>query len=237
MTRLYLPVDLHVGLDVELPETAVRHLVQVLRMEAGENLVVFNGRGGEYHARLSQVARRNAHMVIEHFDPVSREPALKITVAQCVSKGDRMDYAFQKCTELGAHGFVPVISSRCQVRLDGERWEKKLEHWNGVVIAAAEQSGRTTVPVIAQPLSFEALLNTEVTMQRLVLDFDGMPPSQWQARHPVCNAITLLVGPEGGLSAEEVLATQHAGWQGMQLGHTILRTETAPVAAMAALIF
>ena len=235
MTRLYLPCDLHVGLDLELPESAVRHLVQVLRIQAGEALTVLNGRGGEYPARLSDVGRRTARIVIEGFDPVVREPALRITVAQCVSKGDRMDYALQKCTELGAHAFVPVISSRCQVRLDGERWEKKLEHWNGVVVAAVEQSGRTTVPAIEQPLSFDALLHTTLAAQQLVLDFDGTPLSQWKAEALAGQDLALLVGPEGGLSAEEVLAAKRAGWQGIRIGRTVLRTETAPVAAIAAL--
>lgn len=232
MTRIYIQQPLAVGASIELPDEAVRHLVQVLRMAAGETLTAFNGEGGEYACTLTAVARRSATMAINSFDAVSREAPLAVTIAQCVSKGDRMDYALQKATELGAAAFIPVLSSHGVVKLDGERWEKKVEHWRGVVISAAEQSGRTRVPTVGTPIAFDALLTQPQKGTQLIL----APEAGLQLGElPRPESITALIGPEGGFSDSELQLAERKGWQRLGLGPRVLRTETAPVALLAAL--
>lgn len=232
MTRLYLPQPLPVGATLDLPDEAVRHLVQVLRMGNGERLTVFNGEGGECAAELVEVARRSARLRIEAHDPVSREAPLAVTIAQCVSKGDRMDYALQKATELGATAFAPLLSARGVVKLDGERWEKKVEHWRGVVIGAAEQSGRTRVPSVAASERFENYVATERPGLKLILAPGG---DRRLSELPVAETITALIGPEGGFDETELALAARHGWHRLALGPRILRTETAPVALLAAL--
>ncbi len=233
MTRLYLSQPLAPGSTLALPDEAFRHLVQVLRMGAGEALTVFNGEGGEYAATLATVSRKGATLSIGAHDPVSREAPLAITIAQCVSKGDRMDYALQKATELGATGFVPVLSARGVVKMDGERWEKKVEHWRGVVVGAAEQSGRTALPTVAMPLAFEAFIAAPREGLRLMLAPGG---SASLASLPKAAQITALIGPEGGFAPLELELADRHGWQRLGLGPRVLRTETAPVALLAGLM-
>lgn len=233
MTRLYLPQPLAVGATLDLPDEAVRHLVQVLRMGRGERLTVFNGEGGEYAAELVEVARRSARLRVDAHDPVSREAPLTVTIAQCVSKGDRMDYALQKATELGATAFAPLLSARGVVKLDGERWEKKVEHWKGVVVGAAEQSGRTVVPTVAPPDRLETYLAAPRDGLKLILApggdtrLAGLPPDQ---------PVIAVIGPEGGFDSSELTLADRHGWRRLVLGPRILRTETAPVALLAALL-
>lgn len=233
MTRLYLPQPLASGSTIELPDEALRHLVQVLRMQAGETLTVFNGEGGEYAATLATASRKGATLAIGAHDPVSREAPIAISIAQCVSKGDRMDYALQKSTELGAAAFVPVLSARGVVKMDGERWEKKVEHWRGVVVSAAEQSGCTQVPTVAMPLSFEQLVASPQPGLKLILAPGG---STTLAGLPRAEYITALIGPEGGFAPAELELADRHGWLRLGLGPRILRTETAPVALLAALL-
>jgi 16S rRNA (uracil1498-N3)-methyltransferase len=233
VTRLYLPQALTAGSTIQLPDTAVRHLVQVLRMQAGEALTVFNGEGGEYAATLSEVSRKAASLQLGALDAVSREAPVRITVAQCVSKGDRMDYALQKGTELGAAAFVPVLSARGVVKLDGERWEKKVDHWRGVVISAAEQSGRTAVPTVDTPIHLEDLLAAPRTGLRLMLAPGG---TVTVSQLPPATEITALIGPEGGFTPQELALAGQQGWLSLGFGPRILRTETAPVALLAALL-
>ncbi|MES2682513.1 MAG: 16S rRNA (uracil(1498)-N(3))-methyltransferase [Pseudomonadota bacterium] len=233
MTRLYLPQPLASGSTIALPDEAFRHLVQVLRMEAGEHLTVFNGEGGEYAATLATASRKGATLSIGAHAPVSREAPLHITIAQCVSKGDRMDYALQKSTELGAAHFATVLSQHGVVKMDGERWEKKVEHWRGVVVGAAEQSGRTRLPAVDAPVGFDKYLVAAHEGLKLILAPGGQTRL---AALPRATRITALIGPEGGFSALELDLADRHGWLRVGLGPRILRTETAPVALLAALM-
>jgi 16S rRNA (uracil1498-N3)-methyltransferase len=142
MTRIHLPGPLVEGLELVLPDTAFRHLVHVLRLRENDAFVAFDGRGGEYRAVLMEAGKRRARARLAAHDPVNRESPLDLRLAQCVSKGERMDYTLQKAVELGVTRVTPLISERCAVKLDAERWEKKLEHWRGVIVAACEQSAR-----------------------------------------------------------------------------------------------
>lgn len=233
MTRIYLPLPLAEHTELALPEEAFRHLVQVLRMREGEAFVAFNGDGSEYEATLVNIAKRSASAALRERRTVDRESPLQLTLAQCVSKGERMEYTLQKAVELGVQRIQPLLSARSVVKLDGERWEKKLEHWRGIVVSACEQSGRTRLPELApvQPLERWLPASTDTGL-RLVLEptaergLGSLAPAE---------AACLLVGPEGGLALEEIALAVRHGFTLVRTGPRVLRTETAGVAVMAAL--
>lgn len=232
MTRIHVPVLLTAGARLDLPEEAARHVAQVLRMKAGEPLTLFNGEGGEHAATILVAGRRDVSVEIGLHDPVDRESRLEITLAQCVSKGERMDFTVQKAVELGVSRIVPLLSERSVVKLDAERWDKKLEHWRGIATSACEQSGRTRIPEIAAVQKLDSWLATANDALRLVL----APTESVSLRNlPPASGIALLIGPEGGLSEAEIAAARRAGCVGIGLGPRILRTETAGVAALAML--
>lgn len=233
MTRIHVPMPLAAGMTIDLPEGPARHLAQVLRMRVGERLTVFDGHGGEYPAEIVEAGRRDVRVRLDAFDPVDRESPLDVTLVQCVSKGDRMDYTIQKAVELGVSRIVPLLSERSVVRLDAERWDKKLEHWRGVAASACEQSGRTRLPEVADAAKFDAWLAQPAgDTVRLVL----APTESVSLKTLVPAArLALLIGPEGGLSDAEIAAARRAGCIGIGLGPRVLRTETAGVAALAAL--
>lgn len=233
MTRIHIPGPLVEHQDLPLPEPAFRHLIQVLRMQSGENFIVFNGEGGEFQAQLTQVEKKRASARIGAHRAVDRESPLDLTLAQCVSKGDRMDYTIQKAVELGATRIQPLTSSRSVVRMEAERWDKKREHWLGVIASACEQSGRTRLPALAPVLALDRWLESSGEGLKLTLD----PVARTSLRSlPAPSApVTLLVGPEGGLSDAELTAAHAAGYTGVHMGPRILRTETAGLAALAAI--
>lgn len=235
MTRVHLDARLEPGQRLRLPEAAFRHLVQVLRMEPGAALRVFDGRGAEFEARIETAAKREAWILLgAAVAAVVPEAPLHLTLAQSVSKGERMDYSLQKAVELGVSAIQPLLSARSVVRLDAERSDRKLDHWQGVIASACEQCGRATLPVLLPTLRYTDWLaqTDEVPALRLVLDPEaerGLRATQAARR------ITLLVGPEGGFAADELAQARAAGFLGIRLGPRILRTETAGVAALAAL--
>ncbi|NGY04595.1 16S rRNA (uracil(1498)-N(3))-methyltransferase [Solimonas terrae] len=227
-------VELLAGASLHLPDAAFRHLVQVLRLRAGERFVAFDGRGGEFAATLQDVGKRDASATLGERMPVDRESQLDLTLAQCVSKGDRMDYTLQKAVELGVTRIVPLLSSRSVVRLDAERWDKKLEHWRGVITSACEQSGRTRIPALAevQPL---ANWLPAAAAAGIGLTLDPLATRSLRELPAPGSPVTLLVGPEGGLGDAELRQATAAGFIGLRMGPRILRTETAGVAAIAAM--
>jgi 16S rRNA (uracil1498-N3)-methyltransferase len=231
--RLYIDAELASGRSLALPETAFRHAVQVLRLDAGAPLLLFDGRGGEFDAVLQTVARREAVAHVLGRREVQRESPLAITLLQGVSKGERMDFAVQKAVELGVVRVVPVLTERCNVRLDTQRWEKKIEHWRGVAIAACEQCGRARLPEVAPVARLGAALEAlPADLARLTLD----PEAPHRLRElPPSSSAALLVGPEGGLAEADLLQADRAGFSRVRLGARILRTETAALAALAAL--
>lgn len=233
-TRLFVDAPLTAGARLSLPEDAFRHLVQVLRARSGDRVLLFNGRGGQYEARLDQVGKREASVLIErHLEGDGCESALQLTLAQAVSKGDRMDYTLQKAVELGVSQIQPLITERSVVRLDAGRWDRKLEHWRGVTLAACEQSGRTRPPRLLPVLRLAAWLEQPRPAQLCL----ALAPSASQSLRalPRSASVGLLVGPEGGLSDAEIALAQQQGFSGIAFGPRILRTETAGVAALAAI--
>ena len=231
--RVYVDLDLAVGLVMALPEEAYRHLVIVLRRIPNDAVTLFNGRGGEYAAKIESVAKRKLTVRIEDFRAVERESPLPVILAQAVSKGERMDYSIQKAVELGVGMIQPLITDHVVVRLDAERWARKQEHWQGVAIAACEQSGRTRVPKVLPVADLRDWLNTgPAEVLRLVLSPAAAPVAlKRQANQPV----VLLVGPEGGLSEVELKLADLAGFAALSLGSRVLRTETAGVVALSIL--
>lgn len=235
LTRVHVPQPLHEGAEVVLPEGPAVHLTRVLRLGAGDACVVFNGDGFDYAATLSAVAKREARLRIGAATRVERESPLRITLLQGVAKGEKMDLILQKATELGVAAVVPVWSQRSDVRLDGDRAVKRLEHWRSVVASACEQCGRAVVPDVAAPVALAAALSSlEPHDARLLLDPNGehaLPTMTLGGDAALC----LAVGPEGGwspLDREQLVA---AGFDGLRLGPRVLRTETAGLAAIAAL--
>jgi 16S rRNA (uracil1498-N3)-methyltransferase len=203
----------------------------VLRLRAGDQLVLFNGDGHDYPGEIVQARRGGVSVQIS--EPGAMEPGLplEIHLGVGISKGERMDFTLQKAVELGVSSVMPLFTERSVVRLSGERLERREAHWRAVVIAACEQSGRRRAPTLDKTKSLEAWLGSKHPCP-LVLDHRGdfALPS---LSPPADNALTLLIGPEGGLAPNERVLTRRAGFTGVRLGPRILRTETAPLAALA----
>jgi 16S rRNA (uracil1498-N3)-methyltransferase len=231
--RVYADIDLADGAQVTLGDEAYHHLIVVLRRIRGDNIVLFNGRGGEYPATIETVGKRKLDARITQFRDVARESALPVTLVQAVSKGERMDYSIQKAVELGVTAIQPVITEHVVVRLDAERWARKCEHWQSIAVSACEQSGRTRVPRVAPVQDLATWLGAcPPEALRLVLSPVATPtPLKRSPGQPV----VLLVGPEGGLSELELKLVDLAGFTGLPLGPRVLRTETAGVVALAVL--
>ena len=227
ISRFYFPGVLpHAG-EVELPPAIAHHALKVLRLGRGDAVVLFDGSGGELHARLG--ASRTV-AVDGQWREVSRESPLDIVLVQALASSDKMDWIIQKAVELGVTGIIPVQAARSVLRLAGERADKKLEHWRRVVIAACEQCGRNRLPFVAPVQSLAACLAQTSKAARWVLAPGG---ERLSAVQPVPASIHLFVGPEGGWSDEELAL--HADSQAISLGSRVLRTETAGLAALAAL--
>lgn len=230
--RIHTDLELAPDASVTLEGPAFNHLVRVLRLRPGAPVLLFNGSGGQYRAVLEAVERRRARVRVASFDPLDVESPLAVTLAQGVSRGERMDYTVQKAVELGVGAIRPLLTERSVVNLQGERLDKRLDHWRGVVIGACEQSGRNRPPPVLAPLSLTDWL-TGTPPAGLVLDPEA-GAGLLDLERPA-GAVTLLVGPEGGLSEAELELARRAGFRGVRLGPRVMRTETAGIAALAAL--
>lgn len=213
-----------------LPDDVFRHAIQVLRMKPGALLSLFDGQGLEYQVQLEQVDKRQASVSLQLQIITDNESPLDILLMQGISRGERMDYAIQKAVELGVKRIMPVITERCNVQLSGDRAEKRLNHWHGVMISACEQSGRSFLPQFMPITSLDMALENVNDACKLVLDPEAT--KSFSSVNKV-DQIALLIGPEGGLSEIEVKRANDAGFTGISLGPRILRTETASAAALA----
>ena len=233
-TRLYMDALLTVDSIHQLSSEACHYLLRVLRYRRGSSLAVFNGSGGEYDARIERIEQNTVFLHVGEFRPVNRESRLTLTLAQGVSRGERMDYTIQKAVELGVHAIQPLHTERAVVRLESERAERRVAHWQRVAIHACEQCGRDAIPSISPLRGYsEWLADQDETGMKLRMDPLG--PSDLSDQTYGRGGVTLLVGPEGGLSDAENLLADKAGFVGFRLGPRILRTETAAVAALTAL--
>ena len=235
MTRFYADISLAVNELIILPEAIFHHWVRVLRAQIGAEAILFNGKGGEYEVTLQDIQKKSATVQVNSFNPDNRTPIYQVTLGQVMSKGDRMDYAIQKATELGVSSIQLLVSERCEMRLKYERDQKKIEHWQQIAIAACEQCGMNIVPQILKPLSLEEWLT-----QTSIIDatkFVLAPAKQSITfASPFSSAFYLLIGPEGGLSEAEIQLSNKQGFKSWTLGERVLRTETAPVVALSALL-
>ena len=230
--RFFAPVQLSLGAEIDLPERVARHCA-VLRLRRGDAVVVFNGEGGEFSAELTRVSRRDARAHVISRQTSERESPLVIALAQCVSSGDRMDATLQKSTELGVSRIVPIASERSVMRLSSDRADRRVAHWRNVVIAACEQCGRNHVPEVAAIIDFDGFLGQAAADGlRLLLAPDA---DRDLKRLEPPGKVTLLVGPEGGLAPEERQRAERRGFVAVRFGPRVLRTETAPLAAIAAM--
>lgn len=223
---------LSAGESVELPENVVRH-VQVLRLREGDHFTLFDGHGQEYPARLQRLEKRAAWATIDQPLTISRESSLWIGLAQSVSSADRMDLTLQKGVELGINLFQPLITRRSIVKLNDERAARRVARWQEIVIAACEQCGRNTIPEVRPIMSYSQwLAQPLLESHKLILSVGG---NQTLSDMPKSERLWLMAGPEGGFETEETAAAQQSGWQSLTLGPRVLRTETAALAATAAL--
>jgi len=231
--RFFVELDLepaHVGATIALPEAAAHHAVRVLRLSAHDALTLFDGRGGEYAATIAAIDRRATTVRLDAFDPVERESPLDVTLVQAVAANDAMDYAVRKATELGVARIQPVNTERSAPLPAGERGDRRRAHWQQVAIAACEQCGRNRVPAVGAVLPLAEWLATwrdggVVFAPDAAATIAALPAAPR----------ALLVGPEGGFTAREIAAAGAQGIEAVRIGPRVLRTETAGVAALAAL--
>ncbi|UCV27895.1 16S rRNA (uracil(1498)-N(3))-methyltransferase [Ferribacterium limneticum] len=231
--RFYCREALSPGAHVELPEPVARHAVRVLRLPPGAPMVLFDGRGGEYPAHIERIERDRVFAVLGAWREIERESPLSITLVQALQAGDKMDFTIQKAVELGVRDIVPVESRRSVIRLAGDRAAKRVAHWQGVAASACEQCGRNQVPLVAPLEKLENWLARPANgVLRLMLAPDA--EASFASIQPV-GQVQLLIGAEGGLDPQEVLAAKQAGFQAVRMGPRVLRTETAGLAALAAM--
>ena len=233
MNRFYIETELNTGNSIELTESVFHHWVRVLRAKELDQAIFFNGKGGEYIVTLTEINKKNAFVSIDQFNPIDRTAPAKVILGQVMSKGDRMDYAIQKATELGVTTIQLLTSERCEMRLRYERDQKKLDHWQSIAIAACEQCGMNKVPNVLAPISLtDWVKSAQLPQSRFVL-----APNKDQ-ENVVLNSqpdLALLIGPEGGLSEAEIDAANQNHFQNWCIGDRVLRTETAPVVALSIL--
>jgi 16S rRNA (uracil1498-N3)-methyltransferase len=231
LTRVYIDAALEPGADLALAGNAAAHLLRVLRLRPGAALTVFNGRGGEYLGRIKGVRRTEVTLTVGEHQAVERESPFALTLAQGVSRGERMDLVVQKATELGVSRLIPLLTERSIVRLDEEQIDRKSSHWRSIAIAACEQCGRNRLPRVALPARLQELL-AEPAGDTLRLLLSPSAARRLEDVPRPASGATVLIGPEGGLSDAEQADAQAAGFTAVSLGPRVLRTETAAIAAL-----
>lgn len=234
MPRFYLPETLSPDTLIALPDASAHHAARVLRLTAGDTVTLFNGRGGEWVGNIHHIGKREVEVHVAAWQDVERETPLRVTLAQGISSGERMDYTLQKAVELGVYAIHPVACARSVVKLSGERADKRRTHWQNLVIAACEQCARNRVPEVSDiaPLSVW-LVRSATTPLKLMFAPDAQHTLHTLPRPD--GDVTMLAGPEGGFDAHEYSAALAAGFIPIRLGPRVLRTETAALAALSAM--
>lgn len=230
--RLHVAQPLAVGMTVSLPERNQRHIA-ALRLRAGDPVTLFNGDGAEYAAELTDLRRREAMARVRGRAEISRESPLAVTLVQGLCAADRMDLLIQKATELGVAAIQPVVTQRSIVRLSEERQERREAHWQNIAISACEQSGRNRIPEVRPLAKFSDFIAGSKPEGLAVLLSPLAENSLLALPKPV--SVTILIGPEGGFASDERALALRAGYVGIRIGPRVLRTETAPLAAIAAM--
>lgn len=232
--RFYCPIPLTAGSRIDLPNAPAHHAVRVLRLSVGDAVTLFNGQGGETHGVIERLDRTRVTVALQTQQAIERESSLAVTLIQALASTDKMDLVIQKAVELGVARIVPVVTERSVVRLNGERARKRLEHWHGVVIAACEQCGRNRLPEVAALAGLrQGLEDAASAAVRWELSPGATRPLRDFPKPR--GEIALLVGAEGGLTPVEQAVVSAAGFVPVRLGPRVLRTETAGLAALAAI--
>ena len=229
ISRLFIETTLSPNALISLDEKASHYLNKVLRLKANAPLIVFNGHGNQYNATIEAIEKKTVTIRTKDCDNINNESPLSIHLGIAISKGDRMDWVMQKATELGVTAITPLTSERTEVKLKGERLEKKLQHWRQIAISACEQCGRNRIPTINTLSIADDWINTVAAERKLVLHH--RTEQAIDATLTIASS-ALLIGPEGGLSEREINAAEQQGFEALRLGPRVLRTETAPLAAI-----
>jgi 16S rRNA (uracil1498-N3)-methyltransferase len=227
--RLFTHSALQVGAEIQLEEASSHYINRVLRMESGRPLVLFNGTGGEYTATVSQQSKKYTSVIVDGFSDINRESSLSIHLGIGVSKGDRFEWVLQKATELGVSKITPILTDRTEFKLKPDRQAKKYSHWQQIIISACEQSQRNLLPQLQPIIEFSDWLPTLSESHKFVLHHRS---NEKLASVDSPLNIALAVGPEGGLSSSEIQQAEASGFSALTLGPRVLRTETAPLAAI-----
>lgn len=227
--RLYTPQSLNGNSEVLLVDDAAHYISKVLRLRPEDRVTLFNGSDSEFQARIVAIDKKSVTVLLEEKLEGGADPSLAIHLGLGLSRGERMDYAIQKATEAGVSTITPLLTERCEVKLKGDRIDNRMSHWERVAISACEQSGRCVVPTIESPLALSYWLLAPRSGVSFVLDHRGEQGFPALERP---EAVTFLIGPEGGLSEEEVKLAQDNKFSGLRIGPRVLRTETAPVVAI-----
>lgn len=236
--RIYFPHPLKTSAQIELDESISRHLLTVLRLNIGETLQIFNGEGGAYLAVLKSIQRKHAIVELGEWIADEVESPLSIHLGQAISRGERMDYSVQKSVELGVTEITPLFAERCGVQLNKERQGNRLHHWQKIAISAAEQSGRCRVPIVNPPQNLIDFLASTTRIGFICTPKAGSRDLRCETMATLpdkLSAVTVLIGPEGGFSPQEIQQAERAGFHTLSLGSRILRTETAAVVAISLL--
>lgn len=234
LTRIHVTGPVHADSELPLPASGAYHLARVLRARIGTAVIVFDGAGNEHHAQIIRIDGDHVTVRVGERLLNTTESHLHITLVQGVSRSERMDWTLQKATELGVSAIAPVLTSRSVVRLDDRQANKKLEHWQAVVVGACEQSGRRVVPTVRTPQRLRDYLATPST-QSLRLVLSPMASIALTGLEQPPDSIELLIGPEGGLDDDELHLAEKSGFMPVRLGPRVLRTETASVVALSVL--
>ncbi|MDK1289208.1 16S rRNA (uracil(1498)-N(3))-methyltransferase [Pseudoalteromonas umbrosa] len=231
--HIYQPSDLVINQPTTLDEDAAGHIARVLRMKEGEHVSLFNGHGGEYLAKITTISKKTVEVTPFEFVDKCVESPLKVHLGQGISRGDKMDFTIQKSVELGVSEITPLFTTRCGVKLSGERLAKKHQQWQKIAISAAEQSGRNFVPIVHPPISLEQWLSQQSEELKLTLhpradhSIKTLPAPE--------QGVRFLVGPEGGFTDDEMTNTTEQGFIDIKIGPRVLRTETAALTVLSAL--
>lgn len=234
MPRFFYPQPLHIGALITLPDTIAHH-VQVLRLSVGDAVTLFNGEGGEYSATINLIEKKRVHVEVQTFLPKEVELPYAITLAQALPESSKMDGIIEKAVELGVTAIQPLSAQRCVMRLSSERAQKKQAHWQAIIVAAAEQSGRNRLPQLAELADFQPWIRQETMQHRIMLTPRATLSLPNWARNQPAQAVTIMIGPEGGFNLAEEKAASDQGVLLLSMGTRILRTETAGMAAVATL--
>ena len=232
--RIYQATELELDKEIALDDQGANHIGNVLRMQPGQPLIVFNGQGGEFQCEIIAANKKNVSIRALGFSSDNRQSTLHTHLGQVISRGDRMDYALQKAVELGVSEITPLFSMRCEVKLTGARLDKKRQQWEHLVISACEQSGLNIIPKLNHPVpANEWFSQTEGSFKWLL--HPGETPLHNLLSDEKPASICLAIGPEGGFEPQEIEHANQSGFQAVAIGPRVLRTETAPVAALSLL--